>query len=143
MFQVPHIIMFFGMLIIHLLFMPLMMVARWEDLEFFSLSQVYVGIWMSSLMVILEALMHPLSISGWIIIVALTIGSFLAFRYQFFISDTDYLKEMIPHHSMAILTSQYRIHNPKSSPEVQSLAKTIILTQEKEIHQMKSMLSFV
>jgi hypothetical protein len=132
--------MFFGMLFIHLFLMPILMVNQWNHLELLSLSQIYVGIWMSSLMVILETFIHPLSLSGLFIMISLVILSFFAFRNQWFVTDKDYIKEMIPHHSMAILTSQSRIQNPNSSIKIKSLAENIIQTQEKEIQIMKSFL---
>lgn len=58
-------------------------------------------------------------------------------RSQTFISDKQYMKAMIPHHSSAILTSQEA--NVKD-PEVKKLSKEIIKTQEEEIALMKKIL---
>jgi hypothetical protein len=58
-------------------------------------------------------------------------------RSQTGISDIQYMKAMIPHHSSAILTSTEA--NLKD-PEVKKLAEEIIKAQEREIAQMKEML---
>jgi len=70
-----------------------------------------------------------LSSSVVVFIVAL---SFL--RNQTFVSDVEYMKAMIPHHSSAILTSK---HASIKDPEVRDLADSIIASQEKEISEMK------
>lgn len=55
-------------------------------------------------------------------------------RNQAFISDVQWMKAMIPHHSSAILTSS----NAKFENEkVQKLATDIIETQKREIDMMK------
>ncbi|WP_020160928.1 DUF305 domain-containing protein [Methylobacter marinus] len=55
-------------------------------------------------------------------------------RSQSTVDDVSYMKAMIPHHSIAILTSERaRI----SDPRVRKLADAIIETQRKEINEMK------
>jgi len=57
-------------------------------------------------------------------------------RSQATVDDIDYLKAMIPHHSIAILTSnRARI----SDPRVRKLADEIIESQEREIAEMRSL----
>ena len=51
------------------------------------------------------------------------------------VGDILWMKAMIPHHSIAILTSE-RIQDP----EVKKLAEDIIKAQEKEIAEMKAMI---
>ena len=58
-------------------------------------------------------------------------------RTQTPISDEQYMKAMIPHHSSAILTSQ---EANIEDPEVKELAESIIEAQEREIAQMKEIL---
>lgn len=58
-------------------------------------------------------------------------------RTQTFISDRQYMKAMIPHHSSAILTSK---HAHITDPDVKKLSERIIQSQEREINEMKSML---
>lgn len=74
-----------------------------------------------------------------IIILALIIFvlCFIFLRTQFLIGDKQYLENMIPHHSSAILTSSYA---KLQDVETKQLAQNIIETQEKEITQMKEIL---
>jgi hypothetical protein len=58
-------------------------------------------------------------------------------RSQATVDDTSYMKAMIPHHSIAILTSE-RAHI--SDPRVRKLADGIIETQRKEIEEMKALI---
>tara|TARA_R110000868_G_C10768676_1_gene754530 strand:- start:643 stop:975 length:333 start_codon:yes stop_codon:yes gene_type:complete len=67
----------------------------------------------------------------------LFIGSLFLVRQQKPIGDILWMKAMIPHHSIAILTSS---RADIKDPEVKKLANDIIETQEKEIAQMKSMI---
>jgi hypothetical protein len=55
-------------------------------------------------------------------------------RSQATINDVDYMKAMIPHHSIAILTSE---RAQISDPRVRKLAHEIIEAQEREISEMK------
>ncbi len=63
--------------------------------------------------------------------------SLLGLRNQWGISDRQYMKAMIPHHSSAILTS---MEADITDPKVQELAIQIIETQKKEIAQMEELL---
>jgi len=73
---------------------------------------------------------------------AILLGSFVLFVTAFslvrvqspVIGDVLYMKAMIPHHSIAILTSKRAAIN---DPEVRKLADEIIKAQEKEIAEMK------
>ena len=65
------------------------------------------------------------------------IVSLIFLRKQTFIGDIQYMKAMIPHHSSAILTSEYA---GIQDPEVKKLSEQIIETQKKEIAQMKEMI---
>lgn len=58
-------------------------------------------------------------------------------RSQATVDDVSYMKAMIPHHSIAILTSE-RAHI--TDPRVRKLADTIIETQRKEIAEMKALI---
>jgi uncharacterized protein (DUF305 family) len=58
-------------------------------------------------------------------------------RSQETVDDVSYMKAMIPHHSIAILTSE-RAHI--SDPRVRKLADTIISSQRQEIQEMKALL---
>ena len=59
-------------------------------------------------------------------------------RSQTTVDDTEYMAAMIPHHSIAIMTSE-RAHI--KDPEVRKLADGIIDAQVREIAQMKRMIA--
>jgi len=74
--------------------------------------------------------------------IAILLGSLVLFlsaltlvRAQIPIGDVLYMKAMIPHHSIAILTSK---RADIKDPEVRKLADDIIKAQEKEIAEMKA-----
>jgi uncharacterized protein (DUF305 family) len=58
-------------------------------------------------------------------------------RSQDTVEDVAWMKAMIPHHSIAILTSE-RAHI--SDPRVRALADQIISSQRKEIDEMKALI---
>ena len=55
-------------------------------------------------------------------------------RSQVTVDDTEYMSAMIPHHSIAIMTSE---RAQISDPRVRKLADEIIEAQEREIAEMK------
>lgn len=59
-------------------------------------------------------------------------------RSQTTVTDTEYMAAMIPHHSIAIMTSE-RAHI--RDPRVRKLAHDIILAQRREIAQMRYLIS--
>jgi uncharacterized protein (DUF305 family) len=69
-------------------------------------------------------------------IVALVVF-FILIRQQTAVTDSQFLRSMIPHHASAILMCE---KSPAQSPQIKELCKTIVSSQESEIRQMKSML---
>lgn len=68
----------------------------------------------------------------------LFVGAFGLVRAQApIVGDVLWMKAMIPHHSIAILTSE---RADIQDPEVKALAEDIIEAQRKEIEQMKTMI---
>ncbi len=66
--------------------------------------------------------------------VVLIVGGVVMVRSQITVSDTDYMEGMIPHHSIAILTSERaRIEDVR----VRALADRIIESQRREIREME------
>ena len=59
-------------------------------------------------------------------------------RSQETVDDVSYMKAMIPHHSIAILTSE---RANISDPRVRELADAIIETQREEIAEMKALIN--
>lgn len=68
----------------------------------------------------------------------ISVGSLWLVRSQQTVSDVDYMKAMIPHHSIAILTST-RAHI--RDPRVRELADQIIEAQVREIAEMKQLIA--
>lgn len=65
-------------------------------------------------------------------------GSLWLVRSQTTVDDVSYMKAMIPHHSIAVLTSSRAgIHDPR----VRDLADRIIEAQVREIAEMKQLIS--
>jgi catabolite regulation protein CreA len=64
-------------------------------------------------------------------------GSLFLVRSQSTIADVSYMKAMIPHHSIAILTSERATFK---DPRVQELANEIIKAQRREIDEMKKLI---
>lgn len=69
--------------------------------------------------------------------VVIVAALFLA-RSQTTVQDTAYMKAMIPHHSIAILTSE---RAEISDPRVRQLADEIIETQREEIAEMERLIA--
>jgi hypothetical protein len=70
--------------------------------------------------------------------VAVFAGSLWLVRSQETVYDVSYMKAMIPHHSIAIMTSE-RAHI--RDPRVRKLADGIIEAQVREIDEMKSLIA--
>lgn len=77
---------------------------------------------------------NAMIIAGSLLVMAL--GTTLV-RSQIPIDDVKWMKAMIPHHSIAILTSG---RADIKDPEVKKLANDIIKAQEREISEMKAMI---
>ena len=132
------------MIIVGSLFNPMNALAyRINDL-YLSVTLFYGGILMASNMVWAHEIIHYLSMGHFnkymfIIGILLSILTTSILRNQLCISDEQWLRRMISHHSTA-LTTTHKIYNRTTNLKLKKLAKDIINTQEKEITQMKSML---
>lgn len=111
---------------------------------YLSTTRTYMALLMVSPMAIIMMLMmgkmYPnkklntaIMISGVIVFGVVLAG----LRTQTPISDVQYMKAMIPHHSSAILVSK---NAHLKDPEVIKLSEGIIQSQEKEIAEMKTIL---
>lgn len=114
------------------------------DHLFFSRTRVFMALMMGAVMAIIMLLfmwkMYENKTLNKIILgvsVLVFAGSLFMVRSQTTVSDVAWMKAMIPHHSIAILTSKRA--NLKD-PEVKKLANDIIRAQEKEIEQMKKLI---
>ena len=111
---------------------------------FFSETRLYMNLIMTAVMalVMLWFMRHmytdkktnQMIVGGSIALFALSV--FLV-RSQVLVDDVDYMEAMIPHHSIAILTSsRAQIEDPR----VRELADEIIAAQEREIAEMKKLI---
>jgi len=114
----------------------------------FSVGKFYISFIMALLMGFIEVFMFDFHIYGhfvswsYYISLSLTLFMFLyLYRTQMYIYDEDYLKEMIEHHSMALLTSE-EILQKTNSERVKKLAENIFSTQQAEINYMKQLLQY-
>jgi hypothetical protein len=130
--------MFISMFLIQVFVMPYVMTERPEHV-YFTPSQAYMGVFMGACMVGVEGIMHPMPWWGWLLTVVLAVGAVVGYRLQLGISDRNWMREMIPHHSMALLTSAKRTQS--LDPFVHRLAETIITAQRREINEMKVQLA--
>lgn len=126
--------MFISMFLISLLMTPLM-INRLSDYRL-AVSHAYMAGFMGFSMVIVEGTMHPMPPTLWIISIVGLISCVAGYRTQAFITDREWLHDMIPHHSMAVLTSQARMER-STNKRIKQLAEQIIATQNKEIALMK------
>jgi hypothetical protein len=112
----------------------------------FSVGKFYMSVIMALLMGLLEVFMfdiHMRIISFYYYLILFFMLSIFIYLYrnQIYIEDKDYLKEMIEHHSMAVLTSE-EILQKTQSERIKKLAETILTTQKKEIEYMRQLIKY-
>lgn len=108
------------------LYMTLLMVSSMAILKLFFMSDMYKDKKANVAIVFLS--------------VSIFITSLLFLRNQTFISDEQYMKAMIPHHSSAIMVSENATFK---NAETKQLSVEIIEAQKKEIAEMKQLLEVV
>ncbi len=115
------------------------------DHVFFSETRTYMALYMGAVMavIMLSFMLGMYSNKG--INTAIFVGSALVFavalflvRSQTTVDDKSWMRAMIPHHSIAILTSE---RANISDPRVRKLADDIIKAQRKEIAEMKALIT--
>lgn len=119
-------------------------VAAWDHL-YLSHSRTYMALYMVGPMaLIMLAFMLPMYknrrknaiiVSSAIVV---TVLSIFFLRNQTTVKDIQYMKAMIPHHSIAIMVSQQATFE---DPETEQLAKEIIEAQKREIAEMKKIIN--
>tara|TARA_B100001094_G_C18089227_1_gene749489 strand:+ start:845 stop:1249 length:405 start_codon:yes stop_codon:yes gene_type:complete len=133
------------MVIVGILFNPMNILSfRINDL-YLSLTLFYGGLLMASNMIWSHEIIHYLNMGHfniYLFFIGISLSIFISIfllRNQFLISDKQWLKRMISHHSTALTTS-HNIKNKTKNPIVNKLANDIIDVQEKEIILMKNLL---
>jgi hypothetical protein len=119
------------------------MVNKFENVVL-NINQFYMAGLMASPMIFIEVLLMNMmykdkKLNTIIIITSVValVGFFFAIRKQAGVSDKQFLKSMIPHHSGAILMCEQA---DIKDPEVKKLCEAIISSQRDEIAQMKAKL---
>jgi uncharacterized protein (DUF305 family) len=115
-----------------------------SDHVFFSETRSYMALIMGAAMALIMLFgmrkMYPDRRTNLLIAVAAVLvfaASLALVRSQATVEDVSYMRAMIPHHSIAILTSERsRIRDPR----VRDLADRIIAAQRKEIDEMKGLI---
>ena len=135
---------FFAMIITAMVAMFILMYANSYqilDHAWFSETRMYMTLIMGgAMMIIMLAFMLQMyksskaNIAIFVFGAIMLIGSIWLVRSQATIDDVDYMEGMIPHHSIAILTSE---RAAIEDLRVQKLAKGIMDAQRKEIKEME------
>lgn len=116
---------------------------QWDHI-FFSETRLYMAFIMGSVMALVMLAFMRKMYTDPRANTAIIAGSILVFvlslwlvRSQATVQDVSWMRAMIPHHSIAILTSENaRITDPR----VRELADEIIQTQKEEIREMKALI---
>ena len=113
------------------------------DHVFFSETRMYMAFVMGATMGIVMLLFMLGMYQNKKLNVAILVGSVIVFagawllRSQATVEDVSYMRAMIPHHSIAIMTSE---RANISDPRVRELADEIIVSQRREIAEMKALI---
>lgn len=117
---------------------------QWDHI-FFSETRLYMAFIMGAVMALVMLLFMRKMYTNQRANTAIIAGSVLVFvlslwlvRSQATVGDISWMRAMIPHHSIAILTSE---NANISDPRVRELADGIIDTQVKEIAEMKTLIN--
>lgn len=115
------------------------------DHVFFSETRTYMALVMGATMAVIMLLFMLNMYKDWRVNAGILIGSVLVFgvslwlvRSQTTVEDVSWMKAMIPHHSIAILTSE---RANITDPRVRKLADGIIAAQRREIDEMKTLIA--
>jgi hypothetical protein len=135
MMMMSNSMMFINMVIIQFVGMSYVMTDRVSNIKS-SLGKLYISVIMGLFMVVAGVLSNQrINLTSLVIFVALLSGSIYLYKIQYGITDKEYVKEMLEHHSMALLTSKNILQKTKN-PMVSNFAAKIYNTQEKEIKEM-------
>ncbi|WP_324777765.1 DUF305 domain-containing protein [Virgibacillus senegalensis] len=114
------------------------------DHIFFSETRAYMALLMGATMAVIMLGFMRNMLRNRKLNIGILSGSIIVFftslfllRSQTLVDDVDYMEGMIPHHSIAILTSE---RAEISDPRVRKLADEIIKAQQKEITEMKELI---
>ena len=142
-----HYLRLLGMIVLSFISMYVLMYSMVNSFAdvYNSLNQVYMAGLMTAPMVVIELWLMSsmykdkrLNAVAIVVSVAAGILFFTFIRQQTLISDQQFLRSMIPHHSGAILMCR---EAKLADPELKTLCEAIIGAQREEISQMESIRS--
>jgi Ca2+/Na+ antiporter len=114
------------------------------DHIFFSETRAYMALLMGATMAVIMLAFMTHMLKNKKANIGIVAGSILVFgvslfllRSQTLVDDQDYMEAMIPHHSIAILTSE---RAQIDDPRVKQLSTEIIEAQREEIAEMKNLI---
>ena len=134
----PIIMMFTSMFIIQYVFMSYIMTNQVDNITN-SMGKVYMSTIMGLLMIIIMSYDNIQNLGIYICLLILCI---YLYKIQFGVNDKNYIREMIEHHSMALLTSKQIIKKTDNN-YVADIAQRIINTQESEIQEMRNIIKLI
>jgi len=114
------------------------------DHVFFSEARVYMALYMGAAMAMVMLSFMPgmyarkgANVAIYVLVMVIFAGSVTLLRSQATVGGLSWMRAMIPHHSIAILTSE---HADLSNPRVRALADQIIEAQRIEIDEIKALI---
>jgi hypothetical protein len=115
-------------------------VDRFSDIRF-HLNDIYMALLMCGWCLVFTGIYY-ININILLIGIIITMIIIYCIRKQIFIDENQYIKGMVPHHSMAVLMSKQllqKVYNNSINitSEMKELANNIIKTQDNEISYMK------
>lgn len=138
------LIMLVSSLIGQIFLMTPIMVNSYNDINN-NYGKVYMSIIMVSYMLLINTMINDyhynrISVNLYVILFVLIGIMIYVYRNQIGVNDKEYLKGMIEHHSMAILTSK-EIIKKSEDYNVLKIAKSIVQQQEDEINKMRELVN--
>lgn len=142
----PYVLLLVSLVVSYLVMYALMysMADRWDHV-YLNLSNAYMAGLMAGSMLPIMLLTMPgmfknkrANLALWGASVLVLAGSWFLLRSERGVGDRQFLRAMIPHHSVAI---QMCNESDISDPRVKKLCEDIVTSQEREIAQMKALLA--
>ncbi len=128
-----YIVMFFIMILSGLLSTMNMWANSIQDV-YLSVNDMYMIFLMTGWMFLFMGIYYN-NLTVFLFGASLVLLNLYGIRTQLFVTEKQFLRGMIPHHSMAVLMSRKLQQKPNS---ISDFVQSIITTQEKEIQFMKS-----
>ena len=133
---------FAGSFLVQYILMSLVTIYKIDSFTH-TLSKLYLSLLVGFVMVMYELLMRPWNSTNQRLLIWNSLGfaiCVIMYRFQFGVNDSNFLREMIEHHSTALFTTDNVLRHTKRS-DVAALAWRINADHSAEIEQMKAVLT--